>query len=93
MLFGGRSFGNALHWQPEDSTWNTAFSTSRAFAFRGLPPRFAGRIIGVINAHSLSLNSDPANDDLSNSRASGGWGHGPQTPFFQITRKVVAKNL
>ena len=33
---------------------------------------------------------DRANDNLSESRASGGWGHGPQTPFFF---QFLGKNL
>ena len=43
----------------------------------------ASSIVLVWSCRSATrLLSDPANEDSSKSRASGGWGHGPQTPFL-----------
>jgi hypothetical protein len=57
VLFGGRSFGSAAHWQPVLRMYLTPFSTARSSIVRLLPPRFAGGISGPMSAHSSSVTS------------------------------------
>jgi hypothetical protein len=57
VLRGGRSFGNAAHWQPVLSTYITPLTTSRTSTVRLLPPRLAGGINGSTHAHSSSVTS------------------------------------
>ena len=54
---GGRSLGNARHWQPVLSTYITPLTTSRMLTRRLPPPRLAGGISGSICAHSSSVRS------------------------------------
>jgi hypothetical protein len=57
VLFGGKSFGSADHWQPVDRTYITPSTTARSATVRLLPPGFAGGISGSTSAHSASVRS------------------------------------
>jgi hypothetical protein len=57
VLRGGRSFGNAAHWQPVERTYITPSTTARSSIVRLLPPRFARGISDPMIDHSSSVRS------------------------------------
>src|SRR6266446_5621641 len=57
VLFGGRSFGIARHWQPVERMYIKPFTTSRMITLRLPPPVLPGGISGSTSPHSSSVKS------------------------------------